>query len=309
MEYKIYKMSFQTAVHFGNGSLEDGEYTFYADTLFSSLCQEAIKLGKEIFEEFYQCVKCGNIIFSDAFPYIADTYYLPKPMKKIAKEFDTGNSVLKKAYKKLKYIPTECFQEYLHGDFDVLHRNSLEDLGYYEMKTSVSIRGEEEPKPYRVGQFFFSENSGLYFIVGYETKKSSLLMEELLEKLTYSGIGGERSSGYGRFVLFPGKMNADILKRLKTNAKQYMSLSISLPNNEELKEVIKDAEYVLVKRSGFVSSETYAQEQQRKKDLYVLKSGACFKQKFEGDIYDVSHKFGNHAVYRYAKPMLMGVDV
>ena len=37
MEYGIYKLDFQTGVHFGTGMLNESAMTFYADQLFSAL--------------------------------------------------------------------------------------------------------------------------------------------------------------------------------------------------------------------------------------------------------------------------------
>ena len=55
-----------------------------------------------------------------------------------------------------------------------------------------------------------------------------------------------------------------------------------------------------------MASEFYAEEYRRKRDLYVFAAGSCFKNEFEGDIYDVTNG-GSHPVYRYAKPLFMGV--
>lgn len=85
-----------------------------------------------------------------------------------------------------------------------------------------------------------------------------------------------------------------------------MSLSCSLPKYNELETVLEGASYLLQKRSGFVVSDKYSEEPLRKRDLYILKAGSCFRTIFEGDIYDVSDG-GTHAVYRYAKPLFMEV--
>ena len=52
MKYKMYKMKFQSPIHLGKQSLEDGEYAFCADTLFSALCQEAVCMGESALQEF-----------------------------------------------------------------------------------------------------------------------------------------------------------------------------------------------------------------------------------------------------------------
>lgn len=308
MEYKVYRLSFLTAVHLGNGSLEDGEYTFCADTLFSALCQEACKLGDDILKKLYECVNDGKVIFSDAFPYVGEIYYLPKPMKRIEIEDNAADSVMKKAYKKLKYIPAESFGDYLRGKYDVLNASDMSELGSFEMKVSAAIRGEEEAKPYRVGQYYFNQGNGLYFVMGYEKVEDQILIDQLMCNLSFSGIGGERSSGLGRFKVLPGILHPEIQCRLKCEGDVYMSLSVALPGDGELAQAMEQAEYLLIKRSGFVSSQSYAKEQMRKRDLYVFKSGSCFKQRFSGGVYDVSNKHGKHAVYRYAKPMFVEVN-
>lgn len=44
MKYSIYKLEFQTGVHLGTGMLNESEYTFRADQLFSALYIEALKI-------------------------------------------------------------------------------------------------------------------------------------------------------------------------------------------------------------------------------------------------------------------------
>lgn len=309
MDYQVYKLEFQSAVHFGKNSLEDGEYVFCADTLFSALCHEALKKDPDTLNNLYQYVKGGDLLLSDAFPYIGDTYYLPKPMKRIDAGDNKGDSVIKKAYKKLRYIPAEQLDSYLHGEYDVLNAQDISGLGHFEMKASAAVRGEEEAKPYRIGCCYFNQGNGLYIIVAYQNMIALQLVEELLECLAFSGIGGKRTAGLGRFALRLGELSANIHSRLVKSGKQYMTLSVSLPTDDELEEALIGAEYLLCKRSGFVASEQYAKEQRRKKDLYVLKAGACIRTLYAGDVYDMSDTNGSHPVYRYAKPMFMEVDV
>lgn len=305
MRYKLYKLTFQGAVHFGRHSIADGEYSCCADTLFSALCQEAVKSDK--LQDLYGYAKDGNLILSDLFPYIGDTCYIPKPMKRIDAEYRSGDSELKKAYKKLKYIPMDLLDVYMRGEYEIGDNSGIDGLGYFEMKRMASIRGRSEPEPYGIGTYYFKPGNGLYFILGYQEEKVLELMEALLESLSFSGIGGKRASGIGRFELFWKKVPDKFCERLEKKGARYMSLSVSLPTDEELERALDGAEYLLLKRSGFVESEQYAQEQRRKKDLYVFQSGSCFTERFCGDIYDVSEKGYKHPVYRYAKPMLVEV--
>lgn len=309
MNFKVYKLKFQTAVHFGKNTLEDCEYTFCADTLFSALCVEACKMDNDVFKELLDYTMSGELCFSDSFPYMEDTYFLPKPMKRIEREIDTGNSIIKKAYKKLKYIPVQNMDEYLKGDFDVMKAPDFDMLGTSRLKVSASIRGEEETKPYRVGTYSFNEGNGLYIIMGYANDDAKMLFEELMDSLSYSGIGGKRTSGLGRYEFLLGKIPEELEKRLKSEGNEYMLLSGALPKEDELDNALEGAEFILSKRSGFIYSDNFSKEQMRKRDLYVFKSGSCVKNRFAGDVYNVSNNKGTHAVYRYAKPLFMEVDV
>ena len=165
--------------------------------------------------------------------------------------------------------------------------------------------------------FNFNEGNGLYVIVGYEDDDLLYLVSDLLESLSFSGLGGRKSTGLGRFELKFGALDDTILKRLNDNSKVKTSLSVALPTEEEILTVIENSRYKMLKRSGFVASTTYIKEEDkkdnsmlyfRKNDLYVFSAGSTFTKDFSGDVYDVSNN-GRHSVYRYAKPMLMGVDL
>lgn len=95
---------------------------------------------------------------------------------------------------------------------------------------------------------------------------------------------------------------------LESKSKKKILLSTALPKDEELESALENASYQLEKRSGFIASSTYAEEWRKKKDLYVFAAGSCFDNTFEGDIYDVSDG-GKHSVYRYAKPLFLGVSI
>lgn len=309
MNYYIYKMNFISAVHFGVSSLEDSRTRFYADTLFSALCIEAKNQKEGMLDVFVEDVKAGNLLISDALPFIGDIYYLPKPAIRIEHGMEEGNSVRKKAFKKLEYLPTEKLETYLNGKYDPIQEvDQMCALGKHDMRVLASIAYEAgETVPYRMDTFRFGEDCGLYILIGYREKKSLKMIEELLRALSYSGIGGKRSSGFGRFQMEKKDLPEKLWDRLALKEHGvYMTLSAALPGKKELEEAVKDASYSLVKRSGFVYSDSYADTFMRKKDLYMMKAGACFTNRFNGDIYDVSIN-GKHPVYRYAKPLFMEV--
>ncbi len=303
MKFAIYKLEFTAPVHFGEGSLSDAGKTFCADTLFSALYLEALKTEEEA--ELLHKAQDGAILLSDAFPYIGEEYYVPKPMLYVEPK-EMGNSVQKKMFKKLKFIPVTALRSYLSGEISAPAWD-MDDLGNESSQVMAAVHGEEVTRPYVVGSYRFAKGCGLYCILGYREDADRRLVEDLLTNLSYAGIGGKRSGGKGRFCLKRGKRSERLEQMLQNRSGEYsMLLSTALPRDEELEDALEGASYLLQKRSGFILSETYAEEQRKKKDLFTMQAGSCFRNRFEGDIYDVSEG-GKHPVYRYARAMFAGM--
>lgn len=308
MNYVAYKMEFPNGIHLGKTSIEESEFTFAADTLFSALCQEALRFGEDKLQTLYTKVKNGALCFSDALPCIGDAMYVPKPMLKI-ETGETGDSRVKKAYKKLSYIPVRELEGYLKGVLDICaEKERFDKFGSAYTQTSAAVRGQEETNPYRLGVYRYAKENGLYIIIGYGQEEDHSFVKMLLESLSYSGIGGRRHSGLGRFELSAVAMPEILTERLEKSGEKYMTLSVSLPTESELPGVVCDAQYSLIKRSGFVASFDYADEFLRKQDLFVFAAGACVTKKYNGDVYDVASG-GRHPVYRYAKPIFLEVSI
>ncbi len=304
MKYMIYKLHFKTEVHIGNGALSDSEPVFSADTFFSALCHEAINIGgEETLEKLIKEVKSENMVFSDSFPFVKDSLYIPKPLLKLEKKSESDPS-LKKEYKKLNYIDVNKLDDYLSGKLDIKAEKTKFSLGEKITRDRVNLYGEES-LPYRVGTFNFYKGSGLYVCVGYtETNKD--LIYKIVKSLSYTGIGGKISSGLGKFDLDVVDVPDTLMKRLEKQYKTYMTLSASMAKDEEVETALKNASYLVFKRSGFIYSPVQIKQLVKKKDFYAFKSGSCFENKFCGDIFDVSENLP-HPVYRYAKPLFMGV--
>ncbi len=303
MKYLMYCLRFPVGVHLGEKSLDESRCSFCADTLFSALYMEALKHGADMAAWLLGKACSGEILFSDAFPYMGDTYYLPKPLRRVEAHEAKGDSVIKKAFKSLAYIPMKQMESYMKGDFDAIaEKRKLGNLGKGYVKTSGAIHGMEETRPYHVGAYYFNDGCGLYFIVKIADEQDVNQIYDLLDSLSFSGIGGKRTAGLGRFEL-------DRLQTLDSfdferKGNTYMSLSISLPKENEMEKALYHAWYQVQKRGGFVASFEYASENRKKKDLFMLSAGSCFETVFQGDVYDVSDG-GNHPVYRYAKPIFL----
>ncbi|MEG0392310.1 MAG: type III-A CRISPR-associated RAMP protein Csm4, partial [Anaerovoracaceae bacterium] len=229
MEYELYKLKFKTAVHLGQGRLEEGAEVFHADTLFSALCFEALNLGGEaLLKTLVEAAEEGKIKISGGLPYIGDTYYIPKPMIPVTTE--ASNSVDKKAMKNLTYIPIQQIGEYLNGKLDpTVYVEALSNLGKKDVRTGVGLSTLGENDLFYVETYCFEEDAGLYILVGYDREEERYLMGDLIEALGYSGIGGKRSSGLGQFEARLGDLPEGFSDRLKQESEtRVMALNACL---------------------------------------------------------------------------------
>lgn len=218
---------------------------------------------------------------------------------------EPSDSRERKASKRLKYIPLTALDSYLTGTLNFVRELEKFDLGVSFLRTKVNLTRatSDDAEPYHVGGFSFNPECGIYFVV-----RGSFDVQPLFDQLGYSGIGGKRSSGYGRFSAefasaksFDGMLEADPTGRS-------MLLSSSLPREDELTDaLLEGAKYLLRRKSGFVQSAAHAASPRKKRDMWLFEPGSVFVRRFEGDVFDVNATPGAHAVQRYARPMWMEV--
>ena len=310
MEYRIYKFSFKTAVHFGKGNISTSSNHIFADTFFSAMCVELEKAGctKDI-EKLARAVEENRIRMSDGFPFVGETFYFPKPMIKLP-EKNKDDSLTKKNLKKLEYIPREKIKEYLEGNIDAAEeRQKLSELGSFEVRTMTKMKKANETRPFFIETYNFNKNCGIYIIVSYKTEEDIELVEKGIKNLSYTGIGGKYASGLGKFAFETLALPDTIEKRLRNakKANRLMSLSVCLPEKEKMAEAINGSGYILLKRSGFIRSDSYGDNPVKKRDTYFFAAGSCFEKPFEGRLENVGGS-GSHPVYRYAKTMFLEVE-
>lgn len=307
MADRIVKLSFHAPVHFGRRRLSDSEYICDAATLFSALYIEALNMGCA--DELLHAARTGEVVFSDAFPYIGEQLYIPKPMVELPRvaevQVESGDSRSQKANKKLKFIPLLKLSNYLDGSLDFVSELDCFKLGTSCVRTKVNLTREtsDDAEPYHVGGFSYNPGCGIYFIV-----RGTFDVGPLFTQLGFSGIGGKRSSGYGYFSVEFADANLFNFANKANSGKRLMLLSSSLPREDELSDdLLCDAKYLLEKKSGFVQSSAHAPTPRKKRDMWVFTPGSVFSRPFEGDIFDVNTTIDVHSVYRYARAMCMEV--
>ena len=80
MKYFVYKMHFPGGVRAGHGRLDEVKPTIYADTLFSALINECACIDRQALEQLITYTRQGQLRLTDAFPFIKEELYLPKPI-------------------------------------------------------------------------------------------------------------------------------------------------------------------------------------------------------------------------------------
>ena len=324
MDYYLFKLRFEGAVHFGTAdsalSLQASADHFCADTLFSALCHTAGSLwGEAGIERLCRQAEAGALLLSDSMPWRVcggeDVYYLPKPcaVSQTKKEIP---SALRKAMKRLAWIPVEdmdAFRDSLAGK--ALYCPGEEPFGEGGARTQAAVRDGRDTVPYQVGTFRFFPSCGLYFLAGCADDEQAQQLQTLVSALGMSGIGGKVSAGYGAFsvedvILLNEPFDAQTQWLYEAlvcpRPKHYLLLTTSLPADDELEEALHGAMFQLARRGGYVQSATSSNAPQRKRTQVFLAAGAVLERPFSGALYTVAQGDG-HAVYRYSKPMMLGV--
>lgn len=336
MQYKIFKLKFETPVHFGSEkvgtSLEKVTNICRSDTLFSAMCQEIMKIEDEIkLLDFVDWVDDGDLVFSSLLPYRDNELFLPKPcllLERNNKTDDTediASSIKKKKMKKLEFISINDFSRYI----DCLKSGKSfeydeEKYVFYKTETTAKVSlnrngDSNDNNIYYVANTYFISGCGLYVIVKYKEQEQIEFFEKILDSLGFSGIGGKRSSGYGKFNIEKEMYSAVdgyeeeklIFELLETNGDYNIALSVVSPTEAEIENNDFDkAYYKLISRDGFVYSTEYTDENTlvKRKSLSMFKEGSCFPFEIEGEVKDVSDN-GKHPVYKNGKMLKIGVKL
>lgn len=220
--YQVFMLSFRTSVHFGDsgggGGLGDVLSFCRADTFFSALCNEAVKIEEGLFDTLVNKTIERKILFSDLMPWhcgIEGRYdlYIPRPFlsvsserRKNSYEKSIEDAIERKKMKKRAYIRASQWDGYLEymqtGELSDNDGKKLIDpepeFGKFVLNTHFNGR---TTKPYQCGSYYFMDNAGLYLVVAAEDKEDLEWLKRLISLVGLSGIGGRRSCGSGKFVI------------------------------------------------------------------------------------------------------------
>lgn len=332
--WQLVKLDFgRNPVHFGDLGIgmEASSERACSDTLFSAWVSSYARLfGSQaveaLFARFPQSARSPQLEapfrLSSTFVYQDETYYLPRPIEP-PRGYPQEDLAFAKEYKKLSYLPLSIWHRWYQGkgftpvdaaEFieQVTHKEASGDLT--KAKTfaySKTYKSQRIPKVsldrttrasnfYHVGFVQFQPDAGLYFLIYFPTADPVLetQLQAALDLLGEDGMGGEKSSGAGRFTATWHDLDElwqPVVQFQQPNAYSLISLLWEFPFPLES---LQRASYALRERSGWIVSPVSGQ-QARRQAIQMFTEGSVFSQPINGMLATVTpEKFKAHPIYR-----------
>ena len=280
--------------------------------------------------------------FSSTFIYTENsqsyTYYLPRPNIK-PQGYPPEDLAFFKAYKKLKYLPLDVWQRWYQGsgisDRDIEEltlktkvketNGDLNTAGVFDYSKTyqtatypkVSIdRRTAATNFYHTGFTQFncdsSQRSGLYFLINFPQIDAELedRLHAALNLLGENGLGGERSSGAGRFAVeYWRELSSKWQDLVNFSGSEYHCL-LSLFWRESIEENFLDnSSYELIERGGWIGS-PFSGRQLRRKKVYMFAEGSVFTSPPAGQLAVVTPDgFNKHPIYRSGISLSLPINI
>ncbi|OLP19173.1 type III-A CRISPR-associated RAMP protein Csm4 [Leptolyngbya sp. 'hensonii'] len=265
-------------------------------------------------------------------------YYLPRPVA-LPKNYPAGEDDMDfaKTFKGLKFLPLEIWQKWYQGEgftardrCQLIAKTKKNDSGFkgqtldqagtfdygkafekHKLPKVAIDRTTSATNFYHTGFVHYQSEqngnrvkslSGLYFLL-HLPEANSALEEELHTTLNFlgeEGLGGERSSGAGRFEAewldLPSQWN-DLITIPEAN--RHSLLSVFWDDAITAKSsLFQEASYELQERGGWITS-PFSGRQQRRKSVQMFVEGSVFSDKPQGKLADVTpENFNTHKIYR-----------
>ena len=322
-----------------------------SDTLFGAICNAwAAIYGRENLETLLNSFPKDNaeenappFILSSAFPRLKELnneyFFFPKPFSPPPEaQFpgETEEDIAEKVAETMKdteYLEKHLFENWIGGTHliegkswnELMLRVSSQEDGVFSRisKDHFFARVRLDRIAHHSQLYFFKSikfsqqreqgityGGGLFFLASCSDDMKQKL-HGALKMLGDSGIGGERSLGYGRF-----SVNIDYIPdgflREPEDSNAFIILSLHHPTERDLQELAGANDrnfYDLAQRGGWIDS-PFIKSAQRKLRCRMLREGSVLGFKPTGKLANVTPA-GNsqHAIYRYGIPFTLKVRV
>jgi CRISPR-associated protein Csm4 len=331
--WKLVKLDFErNPVHFGDLGIgmEESNERAYSDTLFSAWVSSYARLfGSAAVKNLFDCFPTPEtprltppFRLSSTFIYHDKTYYLPRPIAP-PKNYPQDDLAFAKEYKKLAYLPLEIWQRWYQGEGftdedreelqqqvtrketagSLTQANAFEYGKTFEMQRIPKVSLDRTTRAsnfYHVGFVQFKPEAGLYFLICFDPADQTLQkdLEAALHLLGEEGIGGERSSGAGRFTATWLDLDETWNRVVNFRDSNFYSLISLLWESPFATEYLQGARYSLRERGGWIVSPVSGQ-QARRKTVQMFTEGSVFPQSIDGMLAIVTpENFKRHPIYR-----------
>lgn len=312
----IIKLLFKNGLHIGadlhSENTESVSLMIHSDTIFSAIANQWVTLPPKIENKAIPQIKkiieglnsdSQPFLLSSAFPFVGEEYYLPTPV--------SSEPIFQKELKDIPYLELDDFTDIVQGRFkDREFKDPVENIVSYFTNPRVTIdRMTASSNIYFSGGTNYNRYGGLYFILDIRDEDIKTPLFASIRLLEDSGIGGDRSVGYGSFSMKKKGIDSDprwekLWEENGGDKNVYCSLSLCYPRDpEEAKNALS---YQLVPRKGWIFSNS-SLVQLKRRECRMFGEGSLFKGFINGKMADVTPREYKeiHNVYRYGLPMLV----
>lgn len=336
--WNIHGNGFHFGLH-GLGQEETG-VTMPSDSLFAALVARLIALeGTQAAEAFVSQFLNEEppFVLSSTFPFAGKVRFFPLPTRSLYHETDTVRS---KDLKRTKYVSESLFRTLLDGgslarvypgtakiqgsqvlvsqeEIDHLPtevREGTMPLWSIEQRPRVTLgRSAQNSTIFFTGRVAFGNGCGLWFGVRWLKNDSGLKskVSNLLAELGDSGLGGERSAGFGACQI----RLVETIELPDAGSKLWVNLSRYIPRQDETSALQDPAAAFNLKNVGGWAYSP-ANKAQRRRNVNLLAEGSVLgvlDRQVPGQIVDVRPRYKanpdpfGHPVYRSGLALAVGM--
>ncbi len=321
-KHVTYHLNFRSPLHLGRRGigLEATAISIPADTLFSAVCQTwRIFHGEGHLTDFLARYETDEpFLLTSAFPFAADIRFFPKPLGIDPKIRFSDDD--RKALKRVRYLSERRFRQIINGelsvpdDADLIRDKDLVNEGQLwihdadkhpctvwttDKRPRVTLdRQSAASEIWHLGGVKFHQGCGLWFGAKFDTEETQTQIETILRVLGDTGIGGERSAGYGLFDIRskPAEIESE------REGDRFVTLSPICPRDaDELDRLIQNGVgYTLEERSGWIGS--VEGSHLRRQQVWMFGEGSVLNGDGSrvGRLVDLRPEACPHPVWRYA---------
>ena len=313
------RLFFVDRVHFGSlgAGLENVEETLHSDSLYSALCHawNARFGASDLTGLLARFQHDPPFLFSSAFLFLDDTFFLPKPLSPPA---GVEQTELRREYAKrvqeAEYLTREHFAAWVQGKpFSLTELGKAAELVsrvYHKTLIPRVALGRENNRSevFHVSLLRFAKNAGLYFLLRLVDETLLPQLRAALALLGELGLGGDRAYGLGRFTV--QLVQADSAWNFLADGAgpRVLTLALFCPPELDLDLIDETCSYGLIERKGWIHS-PFTYRQLKRKTVVMFTAGSVFSHPLQGQVLDVTPAAwdvaSSHPIYRFGLPFFV----